>query len=440
MKVAVFGIGFRQVMREEIQGLIDNFKSSRWKSDPYSLTYALIDTHSPHIATLLEMTLEQLADAGTFFQDAISFAPQEELPRLAGLAVNMLRSGGESRTAEEFISQCSLQCVEALHPMLDDIRDLRPNWSTYYAHWPWRGSGKLQFSELARLAHSGTEEALPAWRMLLEKRHPMILEYCADNTARIERAIGKAPSNIAHEFFEVGFDLKQGKARQLYSNEVSHLVFPQDYWSAESAAHLVKRHPTWRASDGGPSKTYRFGGWGAHQCPSCGERGHSLISFPEVPSELPVTGLAAVVFETCLTCINAFVGPLFYQHSDEGVLRRITPEGPRTSPEFTCDVLLETNVELALTPSRWRWQSWGHSNGRQNLSRIGGHPCWIQSAEYLNCPLCSETMHALFQLDSNLLATTAEGMLTEVLWGSGGICYVQWCDHCKVSGQLIQCT
>ena len=90
--------------------------------------------------------------------------------------------------------------------------------------------------------------------------------------------------------------------------------------------------------------------------------------------------------------------------------------------------------------SREEKQDWGLSNGRQNLHRIGGHPCWIQSAEYLECPLCENTMSFLFQLDSDLLTKAPGSESREFLWGSGGICYAQWCDHCKVSEYLWQCT
>ncbi|WP_169784106.1 hypothetical protein [Campylobacter curvus] len=38
-------------------------------------------------------------------------------------------------------------------------------------------------------------------------------------------------------------------------------------------------------------------------------------------------------------------------------------------------------VSLAVTPKRWQKQDWGMANGRENLFRIGGEPCWIQSAD-----------------------------------------------------------
>lgn len=45
-------------------------------------------------------------------------------------------------------------------------------------------------------------------------------------------------------------------------------------------------------------------------------------------------------------------------------------------------------------------------------------------------------MTFLLQLDSDL--PTEDG--GEWLWGSGGIGYLFWCDSCKVSGLLWQCT
>jgi hypothetical protein len=59
-------------------------------------------------------------------------------------------------------------------------------------------------------------------------------------------------------------------------------------------------------------------------------------------------------------------------------------------------------VRLDETPRQWRWQDWGLSNGRENLNRVGGEPCWVQSAEYPCCPICKGLMRFLMQLDSDL--------------------------------------
>jgi hypothetical protein len=427
-------------IRAEIQRFVDDRNADR-PTNAYALVDRLIDAQSPEITTFIEMAIEQLPDAGTFFNDAISFVPEQELCRLASLAIGMFRLDG-SETAEDFIAHCSLQNVEALHPHLADLLVLMPNWSTYNANWPWRGSGKLQFPRLANLAMSSTdaEEALSAWRKLLETRNPEVLGYCASNITALETAINRAGAGtlVAHEFEHVGYELRGNQFRQLYPERVLHLVFADAYWPDETAPHLVKRHPTWRRNNE-PSLAYSFGGRGTHTCPACGELAHHIISFDPVPDNLGVTELATLVLETCLNCVQWGEAPLFYRHTPDGVIHVLEYAGAATTLEFKYDALDATEVHLAETLPRWQWQDWGHANGRQNLSRLGGHPSWIQSADYRPCPSCGVAMCALMQLDSPLVTADGEHR-GELLWGSGGICYVQWCDDCKVSGYVIQCT
>lgn len=98
---------------------------------------------------------------------------------------------------------------------------------------------------------------------------------------------------------------------------------------------------------------------------------------------------------------------------------------------------MQAEVGLAaLGSERWRQQDWGQSNHRQNLSRVGGAPSWVQSAWYPACIDCGEEMPFVMQLDSTL-PTTGEGAL---LWGSGGMLYTFWCAKCRVSGHFWQCT
>lgn len=93
-------------------------------------------------------------------------------------------------------------------------------------------------------------------------------------------------------------------------------------------------------------------------------------------------------------------------------------------------------VRLRVVPKRWHKQDWALSNGRQNLSRIGGEPSWIQGAQVPTCPICGEKMEFLMQLDSGL----PSGEDGELLFGSGGILYVFWCEKSRVSAFFMQCT
>jgi hypothetical protein len=79
-------------------------------------------------------------------------------------------------------------------------------------------------------------------------------------------------------------------------------------------------------------------------------------------------------------------------------------------------------VRLVATPARWYWQD--ASNERENLTRLGGHPSWIQS-EYPSCPDCGKTMAFLFQLDAVCPGDGGETF-------GDGILYTFWCDTCRV--------
>ncbi|MDI9682322.1 hypothetical protein QM334_36615, partial [Burkholderia cenocepacia] len=94
------------------------------------------------------------------------------------------------------------------------------------------------------------------------------------------------------------------------------------------------------------------------------------------------------------------------------------------------------DVDVFAAPARWAWQEWGESNGRQNLSRVGGPPSWVQSSWYPDCPDCGRKMRFAMQLDSELPQVDGG----EWLWGSGGANYTFWCAPCRTSAHLWQCT
>jgi hypothetical protein len=127
---------------------------------------------------------------------------------------------------------------------------------------------------------------------------------------------------------------------------------------------------------------------------------------------------------------------LFYRHDTEGRPVPLNTMTSRLTPQFPARPLIETAARLVKTPSRWRWQDWALSNNRENLHRVGGHPCWVQEAEYPRCPDCAQTMSFLLQFDSHLPVSEGE----EFLWGSGGIGYAFWCDRCRTSALHWQST
>ena len=236
----------------------------------------------------------------------------------------------------------------------------------------------------------------------------------------------KAPND------EICFGGEKFRLKRYCSQRVYHIIFPRGYFGAPYAAHLAKHHPTWRF-EGGEAR-YKLGGVldevnGDAQNPL-----FHIITLDLLPRDLPVRSLPHLTLAAHVREINE--GEIvFYEHDAQGMPRRI---GERTQVEYVQDEpIKECEVALAPASARWAAQDWAMSNSRQNLARIGGEPSWIQGASVPMCPICGEKMEFLMQLDSELPSCEQGG---ELLFGSGGILYVFWCERTRVSGFFMQCT
>ncbi|HEX5102509.1 MAG TPA: DUF1963 domain-containing protein [Pirellulaceae bacterium] len=231
---------------------------------------------------------------------------------------------------------------------------------------------------------------------------------------------------------EVGFEATSNGLRQLYADGPRHLIFADGYLDERAG---WQDHPTWHLPENAPATQIDIGGDGNTNCGHCGGRTHRLVRFAHVDHLPFVMGVESLSIETCLSCLG-WEDPrvMFYRHSDNGLPTCLAEHGG--PPQFPAVALQQTTVQMVDMGPRWHWQYWGATNSVENLHRIGGHPTWIQSAEYPQCPGCHSTMCFLLQLDSNL-PTMDEG---DWLWGSGGIVYVFWCTACRISAMLWQCT
>src|SRR5262249_45583316 len=153
--------------------------------------------------------------------------------------------------------------------------------------------------------------------------------------------------------------------------------------------------PSW-SLDVDDSIAATFGGSLKAVCAICGKHLHRLIEFAPVPTGLLVT-LNRLVLATCLSCLGWESATLFYVHDKDGLPRCQPHEGEPRDPENPARPLQACEVGLAATPSRWCVQDWALADSRENLNKIGGPPCWIQSAAYPDCPNCSSTMMFLAQ-------------------------------------------
>ena len=429
-----------QSAQQLIENILRSLEARGAAAAPVLEATALATSHPEAISDLALAVMHRFPRGGTFLDGALSYLPQEQWPELVEIALTTLeQAAGKNGAAESVIEYASFQCLSALHPHLDRIFLIRPNAGTYYEAYPWRESGDQHsdfLKNVLRNSASDDKARARAWRAVCETRNVKLIE---DALTLVEQA-DVAPAGWSRNDWVVaclhlvGYKREEHRVKRICSDELYHLQFPEDFLETRPRPPWLARiHPTWNL----PSITQvPLGGSSNSVCSLCGEKLHKLIALDPVPTGLGITRLARVEFATCLSCLGWERQQLFYRHDEDGYPKSIAYDGPRVTPRFPVGPLMQAEIGLAKTPPRWFWESWGCSNSRENLNRVGGEPCWIQSAEYPNCPSCKRLMSFVFQLDSDL--PTADG--DEWMWGSGGIAYGFWCDSCGISGFLWQCT
>lgn len=419
-------------MIEKAEKLINDFKENSWNTpNLYGRLFEL--TSNPETAFIFcKFFLTSFEKGATIFDDALSYVEKERFSKLIILSLDILKQQ-KNENAEEVIEYASLQFPELLHDHLELIFELRPNESAFYAEYPWRNlpSEKIKpFRDKFTSPTTSLSDKQKLFSCLLETRDLETIKFAhqfALETNLFERK--DIDSYLTYYLESVGFTFRNGQIENYCPNPTYHFCFAENYFSDDRPIHINKKqHPTWNLKS--LEKKYKFGG--IIQDDDNNPFIH-LVTFDEIPSGLKISGLSSLTFGMHIRELNE-CGAVFYQHDNFGNPSKI---GEPKEIEIYSDLpIKETEICLAETPNRWAYQSWGSSNSRENLFRIGGEPTWIQSAEVLTCPVCNEKMNFLMQLDTDL-PDIENG---EVYFGSGGICYVFWCEKSKVSGYLMQCT
>lgn len=421
-----------------IESIIRSLKENGVQAAPIAEALDLATTHPNAVIDLAIAVLREYPKGGTFLDDALSYLPQEKWPDIVSTALDTLEQSGKNDAASSIIEYASLQSPTALHSQLDRIFLLQPNESCYFECDPWRESGGRHFDFLRNVIEQSTssdDERSRAWSALFETRHTMLIDYAIRVAADITRANWSLEDWVQCHLHRVGFQMVNESFQRITPDLCYHLQFPDEIFESQIRPFWLERvHQTWKLTDS--IQPIPFGGLSEGLCSLCGKMLHRLLILDPIPPGLGITQMKRLEIATCLSCLGWERMPLFYQHQEDGPPRNIGYDGSTVKPKIPAGPLRESTIGLAPTPRRWYWQSWGSSNGRQNMNRIGGEPCWVQDAHYPNCPTCLKLMPFLFQLDSNL-PRADDG---EWLWGSGGCGYGFWCDKCKVSGIHWQCT
>lgn len=426
-------------MEEAYRMLIDSFLEKKWKSNPYEKMQEIANKNPVQITELIMYALSKLTESVTFIDAAYSFLPIDDWDKIIDYSIELLKTEKNIKIAESAIEYASLQCPNKLQKYFKDIFTLCPNKGSYSENWFCRGATKEVISFLKNLLETESE--------MTQERFEKICD-CLINTQN-EEAIAYAyekikSKNIASDRWkeysneliqDSGYTYESG-FKKLYSNSLMHIIFPNDYFNKNVPIWLSKdSHPTWKLNDS-TFQMATFGGDAESNCRICSGKNHHILTFNRIPENSVIKSLTELSLCVCLSCLGWEEESLFYLHDEKGNPQHLINDFNPHEPQFPAVSLKQTNVSLVSTPVRWMYQSWGMSNSRENLNRIFGLPTWVQSPQYLSCPKCNKTMSFLLQLDSDIPTSDSH----EWLWGSGGICYVFWCDHCWISGYMWQCT
>lgn len=164
-------------------------------------------------------------------------------------------------------------------------------------------------------------------------------------------------------------------------------------------------------------------------CPWCSQKLTNLIDF--VPAELGIFNSSDACGRVrAITCeICTVVSTIFGAFDKDGQSQWHTSN---SRPEY-----------LPEDPANWNWlprNSLTPFGKRSALfaadqflpttfSQLGGHPTWVQDADYPQCPSCSKTMMFLAQIDRDDIEDHSEG-----------IYYAFVCNDCRVTATAYQQT
>ncbi len=419
---------------DKIDSLIDGFVADGWKSEPFEAMLAIWREHPDDIPRLVINIVDRLPDGGTFLDAALSYLPEEDFAVAVEHAWAAIERRGHSRATDAVMEYASLQVPHLLTPYLERFFTLMPNEGSYFDVLPWRAADGAELRRLRRILASDQPAAIRrrAWRCLHAASDLADVSVLAEHYVVMGH---DAP--VEGYLLETGIDVSTTPPRRLTTEHVLHLSFRRDYFTESRSSHMErKNHPTWDPPADRSGIELGFGGTvTGRACGNCGDDFDGLVELTGEAAELIEVG-QRVQLVTCLTCLGWEIEVMFFAHNDAGVPTAIALPSELSEPQFPAGSLARTTVVLTETPTRWRAQEWGSANSRENLNRVGGDPTWVQSAEYPDCPRCDQLMPFIMQIDSEL--PDSDG--AEWLWGSGGICFVFWCEQCAVSATLWQCT
>lgn len=422
-------------MSDPISAILEVHDAPRTRNDSQGMLLALASESPLQLGQLMLQALARRSPSSTFLDTALDLLPDESVAPVCAEAWRRYREGERGELLTSVIEFASYQAPQVLQGDWDALLVMAAEDEVQLASQVWQALPPGVAAHWAQiLAEADDDREMARARALLlaiqPESYPAARGYLAD-WGRLDPEVWAHWAGVADG----------ARPRRLHDQKPLHIRFGRVQHRAQLAdepswrKRIWRLHPTWNG--GQLHHAGHMGGPLDALCGSCHAPLQRLLQTDAAALQPGAPG--EVTLGLCLDCCGWEDPPVrFYRHDAAG-LPSCHPSQHLEVPATPTDSgdLMRAEVGLAaMDAMRWQQQDWGQSNHRQNLSRVGGAPSWVQSAWYPACIDCGEEMPFVMQLDSTL-PTTAEGTL---LWGSGGMLYTFWCATCRVSGHFWQCT
>ncbi|HEL3831126.1 TPA: hypothetical protein UMX25_004345 [Stenotrophomonas maltophilia] len=422
-------------MSDPITAILDAHDTAHTRNDSLAMLLTLASEDRPQLGALLLQALVRRSPSSTFLDTALDLLPDEAVVPVCSEAWRRYRDGERGELLASVIEFTSNQAPQVLQDDWEALLALATEDELQLASQVWQGLPSAISAQWARiLAEADDDREMARAKALLLAAQP--------ETYAVARGYLADWGALDAEVWAHWAGVADGSLpRRLHGKRSLHIRFGREQHRAQQADEPSWRKRTWRLhptwNGGQVHHAGQMGGPLEALCSSCHAPLQRLLQTDAAALQPGASG--EITLGLCLDCCGWEDPPVrFYRHDAAG-LPSCHPSQHREVPNTPTDSgdLMQAEVGLvAMDSARWQQQDWGQSNHRQNLSRVGGAPSWVQSAWYPACIDCGEEMPFVMQLDSTL-PTTGEGTL---LWGSGGMLYTFWCAKCRVSGHFWQCT
>ncbi|WP_294997113.1 hypothetical protein [uncultured Stenotrophomonas sp.] len=422
-------------MSDPITAILDAHDAPRTRDDSLGMLLSLAAAQPRQLGEVMLQALARHSPGSAMLDMALDLLPDEAVASVCAEGWRRYRDGERGELLASVVEFASYQAPQVLQEDWAALLAVAAEDDVQLASQVWRALPPALAADWAQiLAEADDDREMARARAVLLAAQPAT--HAAARGYLVDR--GQLDADAWAHWAGVA---DGPQLRRLHGEQPLHFRFGREQHRAQQAdepgwrKRIWRLHPTW---NGG--QLHHVGHMGGPLEASCGGCHAPLQRLLQTDAAALQPGAeGGITLGLCLDCCGWEEPPVrFYRH-DAGGLPSCHPSQYREVPNTPTDSgdLMQAEVGLvAMDTARWQQQDWGQSNHRQNLSRVGGAPSWVQSAWYPACIDCGQEMPFVMQLDSTL-PTTDEGAL---LWGSGGMLYTFWCAQCRVSGHFWQCT